>query len=193
MMMTRLDYLLNSLDPRITDATNRRVDEAMNTFRCPVQVTRFPDFVSILTRFFLHLEASILNVAGGMPDMGMDFHWGRCVRMLVKAYGHNGEKAAFEISRTGKEGGLYGVLKKVGQVLADEYIDNEIKARIGSYWSSLSVEGKLAAGQEYLEKFGHLLPEELTEGSAARVRANLPDALQQHARMLRDLRRIGRK
>ena len=45
---------------------------------------------------------------------------------------------------------------------------------------------------EYLKKYGHLLPSELTEGSAARVRANFPKVLAQHPKILQKTRRLGR-
>ena len=114
------------------------------------------------------------------------------MQSLVRAYGSNGEKAAFEMARTGNEGGLYAVLKKMAQTMGEHYAENEVSAKVLFYWNGLTVPEKLAAADEYLGKYGHLLPSELTEGSAGRVRANLPKVLEEHPRLLRRLRGIGR-
>lgn len=59
------------------------------------------------------------------PDPDID--WGRCITHLLKIYGENGEKAAFEMVRTGVEGGIYAVLKRLAKQMAKEYARNESK------------------------------------------------------------------
>jgi len=76
--------------------------------------------------------------------------------------------------------------------MAKQFADTEIRATVRHYWDNLSVEEQLAAGEEYLKKYGYLLPSELTEANAVRIRANLPRVLHEHARMMQRLRRIGR-
>jgi hypothetical protein len=76
--------------------------------------------------------------------------------------------------------------------MIQEYAGNEIRVRISHYWHSLSVDEQLAATDEYLEKYGHLLPWELTEGSAARVKADFVKALAEHSKIIKRLRNIGR-
>ena len=112
--------------------------------------------------------------------------------MLIKEYGANGEKAAFEMVRTGAEQGLYGVLKAVARRMVEDYAGNEIAARISNFWEDLSTDEKLAVSEEYLEKYGHLLPSELTSGNAARVRANFLKVLEEHPNIVKSLRNIGR-
>ena len=110
---------------------------------------------------------------------------------MIEEYGVNGEKAAFEMVRTGTEGGLYRVLKAVaGRIIAD-CAENKIAARISNFWETLSIDERLAVSQEYLDKYGHLLPSELTSGSAARVRANFLQVLQEHPNTVKRLRNIG--
>ena len=96
------------------------------------------------------------------------------------------------MARTGTEGGLYRVLRDMAQTMAADYAENELAARVNSYWNDLSTDEKLAAPDEYLRRFGHLLPSELTEGGAWRVRANFPTVLQEHSRLIQRLSRIGR-
>jgi len=192
-MSTKLDRVLESIDPRRTlDEVARRVDEAINTF-CPPggQITRWDEFRACLIQFLHHVESRVLRLSQPW-SMGTDSDWGRCVQFLMRAYGANGEKTAFEMARTGNEGGLYGVLKKMAQTIGEHYAENEVSAKVLFYWNGLSIPEKLAAADEYLGKYGHLLPSELTEGSAARVRVNLPKVLEEHPRMLRGLRGVGR-
>ena len=190
--MTKLDRLLESIHPaRTTEELSRRADDVLNSFAPEAaQIDHWDRFRYCLMRFVDHAQNRLLRLSKPCP-MGLDFAWGRCCQVLMRAYGSDGEKAAFEMARTGNEGGLSSVLRKMAQVMADEYADNEIAAKISSYWNGLSVEEKLAAGDEYLAKHGHLLPSELTEGSAARIRANLPKVLQEHSALVRRLRKIG--
>jgi len=111
---------------------------------------------------------------------------------MDKAFGPDGFKAGFEIVRTGKEGGLYRVLKTVADLMTEKYAQNEISARISRYWDSLTLDEKLAAPEEYLRKYGYLLPGELIEGSAARIRAHFLKVLEEHPKMIRRMRQIGR-
>ncbi len=75
-------------------------------------------------------------------------------------------QTAFEMARTGVEGGLNAVLRKFAEVQAREYAENEIKGRISRYWEGLSADEKLRATDEYLAEYGRLLPSELTEHGA---------------------------
>ncbi|MCX5674670.1 MAG: hypothetical protein NTX87_06645 [Planctomycetota bacterium] len=192
-MPTKLDRLLESIHPtKTTEELSRRADDALNSFSVEAtQIEVWDRFRHCLIRFLHHAETRLLRLSAPC-HMGVEFAWGRCCQILMRAYGPNGEKTAFEMARTGNEGGLYAVLKKMAQTMADQFAQNEIEAKIGTYWNYLSINEKLAAGDEYLAKYGHLLPSELTEGSAARIRANLPKVLQEHSNLLRRLGGIGR-
>jgi hypothetical protein len=191
-MKTKLDRLLESIDPtRTLDQVSMRVDEAVNSFRVRSGITDWYGFRTVLREFYRHVENVTLRIRPGFsPDPDID--WGRCCNLLLKEYGPNGEKAAFEMVRTGVEEGLYGVLGAVARRMIDEYTSNEIAARISNFWESLSTDEKLEASKEYLDKYGHLLPSELTSGSAARVRANFLKVLQEHPNMIKRLKNIGR-
>jgi len=193
-MKTRLDRLLESIDPAITlDLVSSRVDEALNSFNIKsAMIQNWGEFRNILTDFHWHVQRTVLrNRLSHSPDL--EIEWGRCCEILLKEYGMNGEKAAFEITRTGAEGGLYRVLKSIARRLMEEFADNEISAKINHFWYPLSVDEQLAATDEYLQKYGHLLPPELTEGSAARIKADFEKVLKEHPRIIRRLRKIGRE
>ena len=192
-MTTNLDMLLESIDPsRTYGQVSARVDEAVNNFAMHRAIIEdWDEYENFLTDFYRHIETVVLRIGSGVPD-SREFYWGQCANLLNKAFGTNGFKAAFEMVRTGKEGGLYQVLKTVADLIAEKYAQNEIFARISHYWESLTLDEKLAAPDEYLSKYGYLLPSELTEGSAARLRANFPKVLEEHPKMIRQMRRIGR-
>jgi len=193
-MDTGMERLLQSIVPeRTLEEVDRRVDEALNTFASPSQLTNWDAFRRCLVQFLSHVAGHLLRLPGRRaPHMGVDFEWGRCCQVLMGLYGGNGEKAAFEMARTGNQGGLKAVLRRFARGRAEELAKNEVAAKVGAYWKGLSTTEKLGAADEYLGKFGHLLPSELTERSAARIRANLPRVLQEHPKLLQRLQRVGR-
>lgn len=192
-MPTKLDMLLEAIDPsRTFDQVSARVDQAVNSFAMQrAAIEDWDEYESFLSDFYRHIETTVLRMGFGSPD-GREFHWSRCINLLKKKFGPNGYKAAFEIARTGKEGGLYRILTTVADLMAEEYAQNEISGRIYDYWNRLTTDEQMAATDEYINKYGHLLPAELTEGSAARLKANFPKVLEEHPKIIRRMRRVGR-
>jgi len=193
-MPTKLEQLLEKIDPKLTlDKTSALADNAMNTFSFGSgQMTDRKEFEDCLTDFFCHVDSNVLGVSKSFNSEHRDFQWGRCGILLSHIYGENGMMTAFDMARTGKSGGLYAVLKAIALRMAEEYAENQIGALIGEYWKKLTLDEKLAAPDEYLEKYGHLLPSELTEGSAVRIRANFPKLLAQHPEIIRKIRSLDR-
>jgi len=188
-----LDELIDLIAPEKTiEETFNRANEAINTFALSTaRIEDWDGFRGCLVAFLRRVEACVLRLSKPIRTHS-DYYWARCAQSLIEIYGLNGEKAAFEMARTGNEGGLYAVLRAVAMHVAEGYARTEISAKVASYWEDLSVAEKLEASSEYLAKYGHLLPSELTEGSAARVRANLPKVLANHPRLVQKLRRVGR-
>jgi len=190
-MSTKLDNLLASIDPASSvQETSARIDQAMNAFHCPSVIDNWNDFKQCVSRFLCELEASALGLRQSMSNH-LDHYWDQAFNSMRKVYGPNGEKAAFDIARTGQEGGLYAVLKAIARRSSGQYSQNEINSRVYTYWQDLSVEEQLDASLEYIKKYGHLLPSELTEGSGVRIRANLPQFLAKHPQMLQRTRRAS--
>jgi hypothetical protein len=192
-MTTDLDRLLDELDPdRTIEEAFRRADEAINSFPMwRAQIDNWSEFTHYLAEFVVHVESHILCLPRSVRGT-FDFEWGRAAGILMKIYGQSGEKTAFELARTGNELGLYGVLKAVAMRIADDLSKNEIAARVNAFWQSHSPEEVLEASTEYLARYGHLLPSEMTERSAARIRANFLKALENHPKLVQRLRRVGR-
>jgi hypothetical protein len=154
-------------------------------------IADWDDYRNFLADFFRHVESVVLKLRDGAP-VNREFYWARCANILDEEFGPNGFKTAFEMVRTGKEGGLYQVLKTIADKMSEKYSQNEISARIHRYWNSLTLDEKLAAPDEYLDKYGHLLPSEFSEGSAARLRTNFVKILEEYPNIIKRLSQIGR-
>jgi len=190
--MSKLDQLLDRIDPsRTIDETASRADDALNSFRLETaRITDWEKFKMCTAEFFCHVDNAVLRLHP-RRSVALEFDWSRACQIYEKEYGSNGEKAAFEMARTGNEGGLYAILKTLAKRMAEEYAGNEIRARISHCWNDLSVDERLTVTDEYLEKYGHLLPSELTEGGAVRIRANMSKVLEEHPRLIHALRQTG--
>jgi hypothetical protein len=192
-MQTKLDRLLEFISPEKTIVeTFNRANEALNTFRVhTARIEEWDQFQYFMAEFLRHLESCILRLR--TPINGhFEYNLGQCNQLLRKIYGSSGEKAAFEMARTGNESGLYGVLKAVAMHIAEDYSKREISAKVASYWDSLSADEQCDVCSEYISKYGHLIPSEITEGSAARIKANFWKVLEEHPRMLLRLQNVGR-
>ena len=191
-MPITLEQLLADIDPSKTyDLTFARADDAINSFSgTTAQITDWDEFTKYMAEFTTHVEVKILQLHSWPEDP--DFYWGRCSTRLSHIYGPNGHKAAFEMTRTGNEGGLYAVLKAVALRMAEEYAEAWISTRIGNFMDKLTADEQFSVMDEYLKKYGHLLPSELTEGSAGRIRGDFRKALAQHPKILQKTRRLGR-
>jgi hypothetical protein len=187
-MSTRLERLIDSISPEITiKPAYELVNEAVNSFEFPdVMVDSFDGFIYLMVCLHRHLEAAVLRV-DSMPGSTVDFHWNRVCNVLRRIYGSTGEKAAFEMVRTNKQGGLRKVVNRFAAAAAYSFAENEIEAKINRYINSLSAGERLAAGDEYIRRFGYLLPSEMLEAGAARIHDNLARVLKQHAIMLESL------
>ena len=192
-MGSKLEKLLDSIDPAKTyDRTFERANRAVNTFeKRKAQITHWDEFVDTLSAFFSHVEAAVLNIRPSVYS-DAEFNSGRCLGLLGRLYGPDGEKVAFDMARTGNEGGLYAVLKAMALRIAEEYAENEIAARSSDFIDRLTAEEMSSAMDEYIEKYGRLLPSEMTERGAGRIKANFYKVFKHHPKMLRTLRNVGR-
>ena len=192
-MQTELDRLLASISPEETIVkTFNRANEALNTFHPRTAlIENWNEFRDSMAEFLRHVERHTLRLRGSV-DISSGYYWSQCVRVLLKVYGSSGEKAAFEIVRTGNEGGLNAVLRSLAMHVAEGYIKMEIQAKVNVYSRSLSNDQQLAASSEYLAKHGHLLPSDITENTAARVQANFGTVLEKHPWLVLKIHEAGR-
>jgi hypothetical protein len=191
-MQTELDRLLGSISPEETIVkTFNRANEAINTFHPKAILENWDEFRDCMAEFLRHVAKYSLRLRRPV-DVSSDYYWSLCVRVLLKVYGSSGDKAAFEMARTGNDGGLKSVIRSVAMHVSEGYIKMEIQAKVDAYLDSLSIDQQLVASCEYLAKHGHLLPSEMTEKSAARIHANFGKVLEKHPWLILKIHEVGR-
>lgn len=193
-MATKLDQLLDSIAPHKTIVeTFNRANTAINTFPMTrARIDQWDQLRHCISEFIRHVDFYSLRLQQPVRASSEDY-WSLFAEQVFRdIYGSSGPKAAFEMSRTGSGGGLYAVLRAVAMHVAEGYAKREIAAKANAYWNGLSMDEQFAACSEYLSKYGSLLPSEMTEGSAARIRADFHKVLERHPWVLKKTHEVGR-
>jgi hypothetical protein len=191
---TKLEKLLDDIRPeKVIVRTFDRANQAINSYRIDrAQIKDLDHFKDIMGRFVRHIDLLVLRLRTPM-DVSPDEYWSRFAEDLLRGvYGPSGTKTAFEMARTGSGGGLYKVLRAVAMHAAEDYAKREIQARVNAFWESLSIDEQLEACSEYLANYGPLLPQEMTERSAGRIRAAFNKVLERHPWTLLKTHEVGR-
>lgn len=140
-------------------------------------------------RFRNLLDERILRLSEPLSEL---FAHERGLEALRAVYGPNALPVACAIVRSGMEGGFVGILHAVAEHKAKEYAKAEVRNKVLGFWNCLSAERKLELGREFIERWGHLLPSELTEGIGVRILEKLPEALIKLGEHAISLRRVVR-
>jgi hypothetical protein len=92
------------------------------------------------------------------------------------------------------EGGLYGIFRKVGEVFARKDAESLIDSEVDDFINEIKHDDSQyeAAIEEYVQKYGQILPQEVTEDDADDIRANFGKALKQHPYLVKRMRELGR-
>ena len=193
--MKTLSQFLEEIDPsRTYDDLSARAQKALNALpRKPTLLEDWDEWQAHMTEVYCRVECALLGIRPARePDP--EFDWSRCAGLLDLMYGRNGFKAAFEMSRTGTEGGLRAVREAVAERMAETMAERGTAALVAEFLSqfSESPDRYLDAVREYLDKWGHLLPAEVVEKGAPRVASSFSSVLEKHPQALRSLRRVGR-
>ncbi len=192
-MQTELDKLLSSISPeKVIIPTFNRANKAIGIVHPrSALIQNLDEFKYCMAEFLRYIDRYTLRLRGSV-DVSSDYYWLLCARVLREVYGSNGDKAAFEMARTGNDGGLNSVIRSIAMHVSEGYIKMEIQAKVNAYLKSLSNDQQLAASSEYLAKHGHLLPSEMTEASAGRIRAEFRKVLEKHPWLLLKIHEVGR-
>lgn len=194
-MQTKLDKLLASIDPQETIVeTFNRANEAINTFHINgAIIEEWEEFKYRMAEFVRYIDGYCLRLTCSV-NVSSDYYWLQFAEPALRGiYGSNGQKAAFEMARTGVGGGLYGLLRSVAMHIAEGYAKREIRAKVDAYLEGLTVDEQLEASSEYLSKHGHLLPSEMTEASAARIHAEFRKVLEKHPWLVLKISNVVRR
>jgi hypothetical protein len=194
-MMSKLDDLLARIDPnRTIYDSDSLLAQALNSYQYSRSVvTDWSQFQKILGDFYWHVESIMLGVQGKVdPDDGMNQGFAR--QVLDQIYGGHGSATAFSIAQSGAEGGLYGVLKKVGEASARKYTERHIDYEVDRYVSELMRDYSQyeAAVDDYVQKYASILPAEALANGAVDIKINFGKALKQHPYIVKRMRELGR-
>lgn len=167
----------------VIEETQADVDEAVNSFSAPARVATWDEFHEVIARFYRHVENEVLRIS---MDCDVSFDRSNADRVLAGVFGH--ARVAFDLARSGQEGGMFKVLRTLAQGMAEAYSEREIGARVADFLDGLSFDEERAVAREYIERYGHLVSSELMEGSPAYVQANLQRVLAGHPRIVQRVR-----
>jgi hypothetical protein len=193
-MATKLDKLLERIDPVNTlDRYEARVYAAFNSFPIPRDgMPTEAEFDDLLGRLEFHLLTVQQDSTRPYPAQDHDFWCGQMHARLRQLYGQRGERVAWEMARTGIDGGLYGVLKALVDHFARQWAERIIASEIANYYQALTVDERLAAPGEYLAKFRHLLPADIRHGLDHRLAGAFTSVLEQHPRLIQQIHQRNR-
>ena len=188
--MTRLQRLLANIEP-IPDRMALRVAQAANDFELRAVVLNDRQlYEQQLAQFYCHLECAILGIADRPASLNFDLQ--RCLTLIQRKYGHNTRAAVFDVVRTGVAGGLPDVLRSVADQYSREQTENLIGMTVESYWKHRTPAQLLADMDEYVCRYRSLLPSEMREKGAVRIKGEFRALLKQHPFAIRDVRRSTR-
>ena len=191
-MPTRLEELVASIDPsRLFDRVSDAVDSAFNSFGYDNRIRSFEDYQKYMSEFVQHIEQTILRFKSNDP-YDREFFWTRYSNLVNSAQGRDAWKLNYEKILTGKDGGLYQLLKDVAALVLQDRSKQQISNLVWAFWNNLSNDEKLETVDEFLNKFGHILPSEYTGGGGAYLKANFPRFLEKYPQLLMEIRRSVR-
>jgi hypothetical protein len=139
------------------------------------------EFVRVARNAALRLSGDAGN------DIEMNFS--SAIHYLEREYGTS--RTVYDIMSSGEEGGVYGIYRTLARLMAEEFSQNEIGAKVSAYWHNLSVDEKLSAPDEYIEKYKNILPQKTRE-DAIRLKASFWKVLNDHPRIIKDIRDLKR-
>ena len=193
--MSKLDDLLKKIDPKNTiDYFNAILDKALNSYRYSTSsIGDFDKLLKVLGDFYWYMEKKMLGLETEL-EQPEDMRIGFCEDILSKVYGRNYRTAVFDIAKSGVEGGLYGILKKIGEAMARKSAEHRIDIEAANFCNELMNDLKVydQTVKEYAQKYGHLLPERLIEGGAVDLKINFYEVLKNHPFLVKRMREIGK-
>ena len=155
----------------------RAADEALRVFPFRSAVVEGGvEFKDVMARLYLLIQQHLTG-ATKPSSASLEQAWEYCVTAFSEIYGNSGFHSALEACRTGLDSGVIGVARRLAYHLADTMGRQHVKGARAA-WDALPLAEKFTLTDEFLKKYGHMLPAGLTSGSAGRVRAFLPDILE---------------
>ena len=80
------------------------------------------------------------------------------IGQFKKLYRDKATKIVFDKMKTGTDGGVYGILKQLTNLMIDDIATSRIKTTIGDFISDLDFEDHIKLAKEYIKKYPKYLP-----------------------------------
>jgi hypothetical protein len=193
--MTKLDELLKKIDPKNTiDYFNAILDKALNSYHYSTSsIGEIDKLLKVLGDFYWYMEKKMLGLDKDI-EQPEDMRIGFCEEILLKVYGRHYRTAVFDIAKSGVEGGLYSILKKIGEAMARKSAEHRIEIEAANFCNELMNDFTVyeQTVKEYAHKYGHLLPERLIEGGTVDLKINFYEVLKNHPYLVKRMREIGK-
>lgn len=182
-----LDLIKNTIDD-----WQRDIDNVINAYHSPLpEVETCEETTMFLSRFVYFIFCQWIS-----PGRSISFHkgvyWRFCDEALREKYGPYWESVAFDMMRTGAEGGTYTLLKTLAENMAQIGARNTIKSRISEYWEGMTAEKLKRDSRKYVERFGHLLPPTYRNDRSL-LASEFARVLEQHPEMVQRMRQSLRR
>ena len=159
-MSEKMDKLLAEITPEKTlDKYEARMWKVLN--RYPFPPGPFNDreaFEMEIARLEQHIMHSWADVVPKLEPSEIPILRDLGVTRLLNCFGSDGHRVAFEMARTGIDGGFRAVAKAMADNAAHQFATNIIGCSVHEYWNSLTVKEQLAATEEYYTRIQHMLP-----------------------------------
>jgi len=181
-----IDILKQLTSPSYNEKMYTGADRAVNEACAGDLIASFEEFKDILVGVIVLVQKYVLKARNPVED-GREFYLDAAFRVLRKKLGPSGLQAAMEMGKTGKDGGVYAVIKLVAYGYAETLFEAEAKSRVGIIWEKLSNDEKFAVMDEYIAEFSSIFPDEMTESGAVRLKVNFPRTLHLHIENVRKL------
>jgi len=195
MDISEFNMMISRLDPsKNIEIAARLADQAFDSYDCDkAQLTSREEFEDRITVFYHRLNTYLYKTT---PIDESDLHWrlkGEAFEALRKMYGEYGFDIAFNMAKTGLDGGFYKILKDLAFHVAEEAHSTVIQSVVATFMQSVfPAEERQAAAREYVRKFGHLLPNNLVEDNGFTISLNLEEFLMNHPKLIKRARDAGR-
>ena len=138
-MGTRLENLIENIDPsQLYDRVSQAVDAAFNSFRYDYPIKSFDDYQKCMSQFVQHIEQVILGFRS-RQDYDRTFFWTRYSNLVNAQHGRDAWKMNYEKILTGKEGGLYQLLKDVAGMILKDRPGHKFPNGAGPYGNRLQI------------------------------------------------------
>ena len=191
-MSTSLQVLLAKLAPECTIGELSAVaDRALNTYPVEGATVSGSAMLQCLARFVWHLDNLEYQAATPLPYNPAVYE-GRVHALLKVRYGSDPLVKASDRARLGLDGGLRSVLQELAEEWRNRKTRERIRLIVAASVGAMSLSQRLAAMEEYGDKFAHLLPPEYLESGRLGVKLNFVRILEGHPFALEALHQTGR-